>query len=126
MTAQAHSPDRFRSALRAGIDRDLARARRRTRRLRGLVLAAAVLAAVLVLAQPFDRGQSAIARARAALDLLPTTGILHEVSRGPDGAVAEEVWQSLSNPNEHRRLEADPQDASGPHENAISDGVWMR
>ena len=117
----------FRDELHAAIGRDLARTRRRNRRVRGLSLVGGALAAalVLVLAQPFGRSPSAIARARAVLDL-PTTGMLHVTSRDARGSVVEEVWQSLANPSEYRRLEADPQDASGPHESAVSGGVWMR
>jgi hypothetical protein len=118
---------RFRDELHAAIGRDVARTRRRNRHVRGLSLVggALVAALVLVLAQPFGRSPSAIARARAALDL-PTTGLLHVTSRDAGGTVVEEVWQSLGNPSEYRRLEADPQDASGPHESAVSAGVWMR
>jgi hypothetical protein len=126
MTFDAQVLVGFRSALRDGLARDLDRARRRRRRVRRVTLAAVAAGALaLVLAQPFGRGESAIARARAALDL-PSVGILHVTSRGADGHVGEEVWQSLSNPSEHRRLEADEQDAGGPHEDAISAGVWMR
>jgi hypothetical protein len=127
MTADTHAHDAFRSALRAGIDRDLARSRSHRRRgLRALALTPVALAAalVLVLAQPFDHGQSAIAKARAALDRMPQTGILHELARGADGTVGEEVWQSLSNPREYRRWEAEP--TGGPEESAVADGVSMR
>ncbi|MDX6564224.1 MAG: hypothetical protein QOD65_4038 [Gaiellales bacterium] len=117
----------FRSALASCIANDLARIRRRRSRARKLAVGGAVAAVTLalVLAQPFGRGQSAVARAQAGLDL-PGTGILHVTSYGAGGRVVEEVWQSLSNPSEYRRLEADPRDASGPHENAIAGGVRMR
>jgi hypothetical protein len=117
----------FRSALATGIARHLARSRRRQRNVRRAALAGAVclVALALILTQPFERGESAIARARAAL-VLPTTGILHVVTRNADGVVVEEVWQSLSNPNEHRTLNADSKNAYGPFESAIADGIWMR
>ena len=127
MTSDTLAPDRFRTALRAGIDRDLARTRRRRRRgMRSLAVAGVAVAAALalVLAQPFDQGQSAIARARAAVDVLPHVGIFHEVTRGADGAVAEEFWQSLANPGEYRHWQAEP--TGGPEESAVADGVWMR
>jgi hypothetical protein len=127
MTSDTPAPDCFRAALRAGIDRDLARTRRRRRRgVRALAVAGVAVAAalVLVLVQPFDHGQSAIARARAAVDVLPHVGIFHEVTRGADGAVAEEFWQSLANPGEYRHWQAEP--TGGPEESAVAGGVWMR
>jgi len=128
MTPEAHARSlaRFRSALGAGIARDLERTRRRRQRMRLLSLAGVVaaVALALVLAQPFERGQSSIARARAAIEVLPTTGILHVVSRDGSGAIAEEVWQNLSNTSEFRRFNAEP--AGEPEESALADGRWMR
>jgi hypothetical protein len=127
MTSDTLAPDRFRTVLRAAIEHDLARTRRRRRRgVRGLAVAvvAVVAALVVVLAQPFDHGQSAIARARAAVDVLPHVGILHQVTRGADGLVVEEYWQSLANPSEYRHWQAEP--TGGPEESAVAGGVWMR
>ena len=123
MTSEAPSSARFRwpcarasTAISHARAADPPPARPRARRRR--------LAAVLVLAQPFDHGQSAIARARAAVDVLPHVGIFHEVTRGADGAVAEEFWQSLANLSEYRHWQAEP--TGGPEESAVADGVWMR
>lgn len=117
----------FRSALRAGVARDLARRQRRRRALRRLALVAPAVVGALALglALPFDRGQSAIARAQAALDL-PQTGILHVTTRASGGRIVEEAWESLSNPSEYRRLENYPPGWGSRSENAVSDGVWMR
>lgn len=96
MTIDADVLVGFRRALREGIAHDLERTRSRHRRARRLTVAAAAAAVVLalVLAQPFGRGQSALARARAALDF-PAVGVLHVTWRGAGGRVSEEVWQSL-------------------------------
>lgn len=126
----ATNPDgkaRFRAALRERIEHDLRRGHLRRRRRRLLVLASACVAAsaLLVVALPFGRSESAIARARAALTL-PTTGILHVTSRDARDHMFREIWQSLSNPNEHLSYEDYGSTRGGHHETAIANGIWMR
>ena len=94
--------------------------------MRSLAVAGVAVAAALalVLAQPFDQGQSAIARARAAVDVLPHVGIFHEVTRrrrrGGGGGVLAEPRQSRRVPPLAGRADRRPE------ESAVADGVWMR
>ena len=126
MTDHTQPNARFRAALRERIEHDASNTRTR-RRARILLLAAATVIAAggIVLAQPFGGERSAIARARAGLDL-PSVGILHATVQDAAGTVVEETWQSLSNPNEQRRYENYPNQPDGYNETATADSIHQR